>query len=248
MALATATTSQSNILFLDIETVPQFSGWDALEPEARQHWSAKVRALRTEDSPEEHYARAGIYAEFGKVIVVSVGMLHQQEGEEQLRIKSLSGDDEAVLLHDFAQLCNSTFQAGPDEGRPRFRFLCAHNGKEFDFPYLARRMVIQGLPLPALLDQQGKKPWETPFIDTMHQWRFGDYKHFTSLSLLAYCLGLPSPKEDIDGSQVYPVYYHEEGGLERIARYAQRDVYTLVQVYRRLNGMPLLNEHQIEYR
>ena len=237
--------ADTHILFLDIETVPQQASWHDLDERGARLWAHKVRNLRTEDSPETHYPRAGIYAEFGKVIVISVGFLHHQGSKLHLRIKSFAAEDEKQLLTDFGELCST---ADPtDNRRARFRNLCAHNGKEFDFPFLARRMLIHGIPLPALLDQRGKKPWETPYLDTMEMWRFGDYKQFTSLSLLAYCFGIPCPKNDIDGSEVYRVYY-QDNDLERIARYAQSDVWTLVQVYRRLQNQDLLREDQVIYR
>ena len=227
-----------NILFLDIETVPQKETFSALSEEVQELWALKTEYRRGEEfTPEEFYDRAGIWAEFGKIICISAGFF-RQEAQLTFRIRSFTGTEESILS-EFKTLVANYFS------EPR-HLLCAHNGKEFDFPYIARRMIIHGISLPAKLSLFGKKPWEVPHLDTMELWKFGDYKHYTSLRLLAHILGIPSPKQDLDGSQIRSVYY-EEGDVERIARYCELDVVTTAQVFRRLRNEDLLNDHQIEY-
>ncbi len=227
-----------DILFLDLETVPQKATFTELSEEAQELWALKTEYRRGEEyTPGEFYDRAGIWAEFGKIICISAGFF-RQEAQLTFRIKSFTGE-EKTILREFSDLVNNYFSG-------RRHLLCAHNGKEFDFPYLARRMIIHGLPLPAKLSLFGKKPWEVPHLDTMELWKFGDYKHYTSLRLLAHILGIPSPKQDLDGSQIRSVYY-EEGDVERIARYCELDVITTAQVFLRLRNEGLLNEEEIVY-
>ena len=231
----------TNILFLDIETVPQYGQFDRAEETYQKLWEEKAKFLLKEetDTPASVFERAGIYAEFGKIVCISVGIIAQQEGQRNLRIKSFAGDDEKALLEEFGQMLERYF------GRDH-HLLCGHNGKEFDFPYIARRMLILEVPVPKILDVAGKKPWEVKHFDTMQMWKFGDYKHFTSLKLLAHVFGLPTPKDDIDGSQVASVYWQEEN-LDRIVTYCEKDVVTLVQVFLRMNQMPILREEEINW-
>ncbi len=224
-----------NILFLDIETVPAFEKYDSLSEKMRKHWERKASFLKSENekTPEELYERAGIYAEFGKIIVISVGYFNRNE----FRIKSYYGDDEKELLLDFAQLLNRHYNQAES-------IMCAHNGKEFDFPYIARRMLINGIELPDILQIAGKKPWEIKHLDTMELWKFGDYKNYTSLDLLTTIFDIPTPKDDIDGSMVAKVYY-EEKNLERIKIYCQKDVLAIAQLMKKYLNQPLINEDQI---
>jgi len=217
------------ILFLDIETVPQFPSYDAV-PETWQHlWNKKANLIRRkdDDADDNLYDRAGIYAEFGKIICISVGYITGAGAE--IRIKSFSGDDEKTLLQEFADVF---------EKSSRFAFLCAHNGKEFDFPYICRRMLVNGLAIPKILNLSGKKPWEVAHFDTMELWKFGDYKSFVSLDLLSAIFGIPTPKDDIDGSEVYGVYYKDHN-LPRIVSYCEKDVLTLMKVFYKLHGETL---------
>ncbi|MFM9943878.1 MAG: ribonuclease H-like domain-containing protein [Bacteroidia bacterium] len=219
-----------NILFVDIETVPQYSKYDELTERWKALWDRKASFLaRNQETPEELYNRAGIYAEFGKIICISAGFLSRNGNAWSFRVKSFYGHDEKLLLKEFSELLNSRFS---DTGKA----LCAHNGKEFDFPYLGRRILINELPLPYILDLAGKKPWEVSHIDTMDLWKFGDFKSFTSLDLLAASFNIPSPKDDIDGSQVYGVYYNEPDGLERIKTYCEKDIATLARVLLKFTG------------
>jgi hypothetical protein len=224
-----------HILFLDIETVGAVAEYQQLDAKMKSLWDKKAENIKKkpEDTAETCYEMAGIYAEFGKIICISVAFLK----EGTLRIKSFADEDERTLLENFATLLNNYFH------KPYHR-LCAHNGKEFDFPYLCRRMLINGIPLPSVLDVSGKKPWETNFLDTMEMWRFGDYKNYTSLDLLATIFRIPSPKDDIDGSMVHQIYW-EGNDIQRIATYCEKDVLTIVQLYLRYNGQDLLAEENI---
>lgn len=226
-----------SILFLDIETVPQTENFREISEEAQELFALKTQYQRKDEiSPEDYYERAGIWAEFGKIICISVGFFNLSGSQRQFRLRSFSGEEKTLLM-EFSQLLEDHF------GRPR-HLLCAHNGKEFDFPYLARRMVIHDLQLPAKLNLFGKKPWEIPHLDTMELWKFGEFRHYASLRLMAHVLGIPSPKEDIDGSMVRQVYY-EDQDLDRIIKYCEQDVITVAQVFLKLRNDRLLDEEEI---
>lgn len=218
-----------NILFLDIETVPQFASFEELDPVSQRLFEKKTAYQRKDGaSAVDFYERAGIWAEFGKIVCISVAFLQCPEGKPGFVSKSFFGHDEKLLLQQFKSLVQRRFDK-------KHHLLCAHNGKEFDFPYLARRMLIHRIPLPEVLDLFGKKPWEVRHLDTMEMWRFGDFKQYTSLELLTHILGIPSPKSDLDGSGVYRQYY-ENGDLESIAAYCERDVLAMVRLYLRLRN------------
>lgn len=204
------------VLFLDIETVPQCPSYDHLDDEWKDLWAAKSRFFREKDNVElaDSYHRAGIYAEFGKIVCISVAYFMD---DKKLRTQSFFGKDEVKVLQSFLDFVIKS----------NFKLLCAHNGKEFDFPFMARRILIKRLPLPELLDMAGKKPWELAHLDTMELWKFGDYKHYTSLSLLCKAFGIDTPKSDLDGSRVAEVYWKQQD-LARIARYCEQDVRAVV--------------------
>lgn len=228
--------NSQNILFLDIETVPQFSSYEEVPDKLRSLWDHKTQKLKQseKDTPETLYQRAGIYSEFGKIVCISVGFFYGS----RFRLKSFAGHDESLLLNEFAAMLSKDF----------FRtswLLCAHNGKEFDFPYIARRMLINRIKLPVLFDMAGRKPWEIPHLDTMDLWRFGDYKNYTSLELLAYVFGIPTPKDDISGSDVHRVYW-QENDLERIVRYCEKDVVTIARLFQCYRGEPMVSEEMVE--
>lgn len=227
------------VLFLDIETVPQAEGLGELDQDFKDLWELKSKYFREQQGMnlEESYERAGIYAEFGKIVCISVGYLSMADGSRQFRIKSFSGDDEKAILENFSALLVSYFNRSDQQ-------LCAHNGKEFDFPYIARRMLINGVPLPYHLDLAGKKPWEVQHLDTMALWKFGDYKHFTSIKLLTKIFNIPTPKDDIDGSDVARVYY-EEKNLPRIVEYCNKDVLAVAQIVLRFKGEELLEDDEV---
>jgi len=229
----------SNILFLDIETVPQYSALEHAPRKIQMHWDKKSIYFRSEgQEAADVYSRAGIYAEFGKIICISIGKIFSQKDLATIKIKSFSGDDEKTILSDFADMLEIY-------SSEKKIFLCAHNGKEFDYPFLARRMLIQGIKLPDQLDNSGKKPWEVKHLDTMDLWKFGDYKHYTSLDLLTAIFNIPSPKDDIDGSQVAKVYWQDRD-LQRIITYCQSDVLAVAQLILRYKGLDLLREDQVE--
>lgn len=229
----------NRILFLDIETVPQVEKFSDLDEDFQQLWEKKSAFMRErkELDLEQSYESAGIYAEFGKVICISVGFMVKKADTWTYRTTSFCSEDEKKVLTDFSEVVNSFYKS--EDNR-----LCAHNGKEFDFPYIARRMVVHGLPIPYLLNTHGKKPWETNHLDTMELWKFGDYKHYTALNLLARILDIPTPKDDIDGSMVREVYYRDKD-LERIENYCSKDAMTVAQVLLRFMRMPLLKEENV---
>ena len=225
-----------NVLFLDIETVPAVANFGELPENFKILWEKKAEQLKRNDpdaTADKLYDRAGIYAEFGKIVCISSGF---QSGAS-FRIKSFYGDDERILLKEFAELLEAHFDTN-------YHLLCAHNGKEFDFPYIARRMLIHGIELPDIMNLAGKKPWEVRHLDTMELWKFGDYKHYTSLSLLTAVFNIPTPKDDIDGSMVGHVYW-VENDLERIVNYCQKDVIAIAQLMRKYLGMPLIKESDL---
>lgn len=217
------------VLFLDIETVPEVKTFEQLDELKQKLWEEKSRYIRErrQVSVHESYTEAGIYAEFGKIVCISVGYF--ASNEQEFRLKSFFGHDERDLLQEFAELLSVSYC------KP-FRLLCAHNGKEFDFPYLCRRMLINDIRLPELLNVTGKKPWEVHHLDTMELWKFGDYKHYTSLNLLAHLFGIPTPKDDISGSDVRSVYYDQQD-LERIEHYCRKDVLTVALVLQAYRGV-----------
>ncbi|PLX14166.1 MAG: 3'-5' exonuclease [Marinilabiliales bacterium] len=228
-----------NVLLLDIETVPAYKSFEDVSPRMKKLWEKKAEQLRRnypDETADTLYSRAGIYAEFGKIVCISCGFMNGA----QFRMKSFYGDDEKILLMEFADMLNQHFNAP-------YHLLCAHNGKEFDFPYIARRMLVNSIELPDILNLAGKKPWEVRHLDTMELWKFGDYKHYTSLDLLAAIFDIPTPKDDIDGSMVGHVYWIEKD-LERIVTYCVKDVITIAQLLRRYQGMKLLKEENIELK
>ena len=228
-----------NVLVLDIETVSNYSEYKKMPENWQKLWDKKARYLMSEDqTSEEVYERAGIYSEFGKIICISVAVFMPKGEEVGMRLKSFYGHEEKQLLLDFADLLNTKFN------NDRYA-LCGHNGKEFDFPYIARRMLVNGVELPQILRMHGKKPWEINHLDTMELWKFGDYKKFTSLELLATLFGIPTPKDDIDGSQVGPVYWHEND-LERIVNYCTKDVVTTARLLLKLLNLGEIHENNIE--
>lgn len=228
-----------DVLFLDIETVPQYSVHDELPEKLKLLWEKKSVFFRDEDQEgSDVYGRAGIYAEFGKIVCISVGVLDGKDNVNGIRLKSYANEDERILLHGFAEMLKS-YSAGKQI------YLCAHNGKEFDFPYMARRMLIHGISLPVALDIAGKKPWEVRHLDTMELWKFGDYKHYTSLDLLTTIFNIPSPKNDIDGSMVGDVFWKDKN-LSRIVEYCQNDVVAIVQLLLKYKGFELVEESNIE--
>ena len=226
------------VLFLDIETVAQSPEFSQLAEDFKTHWERKANFIGKEnETAEDVYGRAGIYAEFGKIVCISVGFIKMENGVKTLRLKSFYHDDEKVLLSDFFELLNSYYNY-------RDAQLCAHNGKEFDFPYIARRALVNGIAIPEILDLAGKKPWEVNHLDTLQLWKFGDYKHYTSLSLLTTIFNIPTPKDDIDGSMVNDVYWKDKD-LKRIAIYCEKDVIALTQLFLKFRNESLVELENI---
>lgn len=230
-----------NILFLDIETVSVVNKYTDLSKPMQQLWNKKHAILYKDKEalPTESFAeKAGIYAEFGKIVCISCAFISNEKSGNTLRIKSFYGDNEKEILLQFAQLLNTKYNY------PNAQSICGHNIKEFDVPYICRRMLINGISLPQIINIHGKKPWEVSFIDTLQLWKFGDYKAYTSLNLLATLFDIPTPKDDIDGSMVNTVYW-QENDLERIKTYCQKDVVTVCRLYQKLYNLPVLKDEQI---
>ena len=226
-----------HILFLDIETVPCEEHFHNLDPEWQQLWEQKTQYQRRDEyTPEAFYDRAGIWAEFGKIVCISAGYFTERGDVRQFRVTSFFGEEKA-LLKDFCNLLNNHFNQAQ-------HLLCGHNAKEFDIPFLARRIIINEIPLPQKLNLFGKKPWEVPHLDTLELWKFGDYKHFTSLKLLTKVLGIPSSKDDIDGSQVGNVFYVEKD-IDRIVTYCEKDVIAVAQIFLKLRREDLLDPDDV---
>lgn len=229
------------ILYLDIETVPQTDSYNNLDENFSQLWEYKAQLLKKDDTlsaAQLYDTQAGIYAEFGKIVCISVGVMRiDSEQNTSIYTRSFANDDEKILLEEFSISLNKFFQDGGLN-------ICGHNIKEFDIPYICRRMLINNLRLPVALQIAGKKPWEIPFIDTLELWKFGDYKNYTSLKLLCAIFHIPTPKDDIDGSQVADVYYREHN-LSRIATYCEKDVVATAQLLRRLCGLEIIPPENI---
>ena len=230
-----------SMLLIDIETVSQYNDFNAMPSLWKQLWNAKIERLLSEDETAESFypKRAAIMAEFGKIICISAGYFTNDNGRSILRVKSFYGHNETALLQAVILSFNQW------QNNKKVSAFCGHNIREFDIPYLCRRMLANGIPIPSYLDFQSMKPWDTNIIDTLQLWKFGDFKNYTSLNLLAACMNVPSPKDDIDGSQVGQVYW-QENDLERIAVYCQKDVVTVAQLILRFKQMPLLQESDVQ--
>ncbi len=227
----------SRVVCLDIETVPGFESFAELDSVMQEYWTRKAERMKIPESTAEelYFEKGGIFAEFGKIICITVGIFTKDQST--FRLKSFAGDDEAALLKDFFSTMHKVLNSGSYT-------LCGHNIKEFDIPWICRRAVVHRLALPRALDVAGKKPWEVPFMDTMELWKFGDRKSFVSLKLMTHMLGIPSPKDDIDGSEVAGVYWYEKD-LPRIVRYCEKDVGAVGQLLLRLRNQPLLEPEKI---
>lgn len=231
-----------NIFFLDTETVPQFPNFSDMPEEFQKLWadkSEKLKSSEPDQTPETLYnTRGGIYSEFGKIVCISVGFFRKEQNVLKLRLKSYFDDDETIILTQFSEMIRTHF-------KPSIHYLCAHNGKEFDFPYIARRTIINKMKLPDIFDLFGKKPWETEyFLDTMQLWRFGDIKNYTSLKLLCHILNIPTPKIDIEGKDVVNVYW-KDNNLKRIAEYCEKDVLAIARLVMRYKGMEIIPDEDV---
>lgn len=227
------------VLFLDIETVCEKDSPDKLSDLGQKLWEKKSAQIDQEADPEKNYEKAGLFAEFGKVVCISVGFIHGSGSESELRIKSFSDPDEKAILESFSQMLSKYYSRSE-------QYLCAHNGKGFDFPFLCRRMLVHQIDIPGILDATGKKPWELNHVDTMELWKFGEWRSSVSLETLAWLFNIPTPKDDIDGSQVSEVYWKEKN-LDRIVEYCNKDVVTLAQVFLRFKKEPLISESNVKF-
>ena len=229
-----------NLFLIDIETVSGVPNFHLLNDEWKELWTEKIlKSLPSDTTAEDYYPkRAAILAEFAKVVCISTGYFKKENNQWQLRIKSFYSENEKQVLESFTKMLEQLHSKNS-----RWIFT-GHNIKEFDIPFLSRRMLVNNITIPPYIDFQNMKPWDTPVLDTLHLWRFGDYKHYTSLKLLAATLGVPSPKDDIDGSKVGEVFWIEKN-LERIAIYCQKDVATVANVILSFKNLPLLTEEQI---
>jgi hypothetical protein len=224
----------NDLVFIDIETVPQYSSYSKLSVTMKELWEAKHATLHNtnnESAEETYLKRSGVFAEFAKIICISIGVFRfdKAQGKRILRLKSFYGDDEKLLLQEFASLIKKSF-----DNSERFHF-CGHNIREFDIPFICRRMLINRIEFPEILDRSGKRPWQTEDIDTLQLWKFGDYKHYTSLKLLAEILNIPTPKDQIEGKDVCRVYW-EQNNLPQIVDYCQKDVVTVARLLLRFKG------------
>jgi predicted PolB exonuclease-like 3'-5' exonuclease len=230
-----------DVLFIDIETAPLAPEFGKLSETWQKLWEHKMKTQLTEnETAEDLYNRAGIYAEFGRIICISMGYITIKEGEKFYRVKSFYDENEKILINNFFQAIQKFMKAGKSK-------LCAHNGQEFDFPYIARRAIVHGLNLPKILDIAGTKPWEIKdqLLDTLQLWKFGDYKHYTSLSLLCELFNIPTPKDDIDGSQVARVYW-EDNNLNRIVKYCEKDTMAVANLLLRYKGEIIIPAENME--
>lgn len=233
------------LLLIDIETVPCAPSFGDLDPGWQSLFLDKnAKTVPEGTDPEEIYRKkAGILAEFGRIICISTAFFYEDaERGLSLKVKSFSGDDEVEILRLFTDLCLKM-----EQHHRHFQF-AGHNIREFDIPYIGRRMLINGLPLPDSLQLQDRKPWEVKMFDTMNWWKFGDNKNYVSLHLLASVLGIPSSKTDMDGGMVQDVYYRDHD-LPRIALYCQRDVVVTANIILRFLNRPVLvpeNIHLVE--
>jgi hypothetical protein len=229
------------VLFIDIETAPIAPEFGKLSENWQKLWEHKMKPqLKENETAEELYNRAGIYAEFGRIICISMGYIAKNENERFYRVKSFYDENEKILINNFFQALQKFLKVGKSK-------LCAHNGQEFDFPYIARRAIVHGINLPKILDIAGTKPWEIKdqLLDTLQLWKFGDYKHYTSLSLLCELFNIPTPKDDIDGSQVWKVYW-EDNNLNRIVRYCEKDTMAVANLLLRYKGEKIIEAEKME--
>jgi hypothetical protein len=231
-----------NLFVIDIETVSEKEHFHLLDKEWQELWTQKIsKSLPPDTTAEEYYPlRAAILAEFAKIACISFGYFKRENNEWQFRIKSICSENEIDILTKFVDTLKNLYS------KNQKWIFTGHNIKEFDIPFLCRRLLVNTIPIPPCIDFQNMKPWETPVLDTLHLWRFGDYKHYTSLKLLAAVLGVPSPKDDIDGSQVGVVYWKEKN-LERISIYCEKDVATVANLMLRFKGLPVLKDEQIVF-
>lgn len=231
-----------NILFIDIETASGVNTYTTLTENMQKLWLRKARSLMNPlQKPLEdlYFERAALFPEFGRIISIGMGFLFYNKNKElSLKVKTISNKNEKDLLLEFNQFIESTYPS-------KELSLVAHNGKEFDFPYLCKRMLVHQLVIPKALQLQGKKPWEVVHQDTIEWWRFGDKKGYVSLELLAEIMGIGNVKTDLSGDKVNYTFYIEKD-LEKIKKYCAEDVITLAQLFLRFNFIDYIQEKNIQ--
>lgn len=227
-----------DVLFLDIETVPLYAEYDELEGMEKYLWDRTARYINTEEETDsETYAQAGVYAEFGRIVCICVGNIGIDNECEFLKLRCFYNDDERNLLLEFKSFLQKLNTA---------TILCAHNGKAFDFPFICRRMLINGIELPEIFVNSENKSSELQHLDTLEFWKFGDYQHFTSLEHLAHLFKLESSKKDIDRGSVQKVYY-SQNDPQKIVDYCFNDVVTIAQLLLRFNNQNTIRTENIYY-
>lgn len=238
--------NHEDLIIIDIETASIHPDFQHMDDVWKNLWEEKVaRSLPEKITAAEFYPlRAGVMAEFSKIICISMGYFNREESLH-MRVKSFYGHDEGVLLKGFLATLNKI------ENINNNWCFAGHNIKEFDIPFICRRLLVNGIALPKYLDFQNMKPWETNIVDTFQYWRFGDYKNFTSLKLLAATMGVPSPKDDIDGSMVGELYWSGDeeqraSNLKRIAVYCQKDVVTTGNIILRFKNLEMVHPDDID--
>jgi predicted PolB exonuclease-like 3'-5' exonuclease len=229
-----------NIIFLDIETISAHEDYTSLTDRQKALWDKKSQNIKSETAitaAEKYFEKAAIYAEFAKVFCIAVGLFIEKNDKLSFHTKCYYGD-ELDVLNSFADMLSKNQNSN--------KVLCAHNGYEFDYPFLCRRFLINGLQIPKTLDVRGLKPWEVKHLDTMELWKFGDKKAYTSLEALATVFDVPSSKDGIDGARVNEFYYKKKD-TKSIAKYCERDVYVLAQIYCRINGLHHIKADEVVY-
>lgn len=235
-----------DLIVIDIETASLSASFNLMEGKWQELWEEKtIRILPEGLTAGEFYPqRAGVMAEFSKIVCISIGYFIREQ-HLKIRVKSFYGDDEKKILADFLQTISKI------ESFNNNWCFAGHNIKEFDIPFICRRLLVNNMRIPPYLDFQNMKPWETNIVDTFQYWRFGDYKNFTSLKLLAAAMGVPSSKDDIDGSMVGELYHsgnaeEKEINMKRIAVYCQKDVVTTANIILRFKNAPIIHEDDVE--
>lgn len=220
-----------NMLFIDIETANLVKELEKGTP-LYDSWAYKVRYgswtgekySTDEVTPEELYkTKASLFAEFSRVACISIGMIK----DGKIKIRSYKDKDEQKLLYDFANATNALQAKYPK------LVLAGHAITTFDNPFLMRRMLINGIELPAPFDIAHLKPWETQVIDTLTLWKGQSY-YSASLINITTAFGLPSPKDEMDGSEVNEAFH--SGKLDEIATYCEKDVFALANVVLKMRG------------
>lgn len=223
----------NNLLYFDVETAGKYESYEDLalqNPRLAKLWEKRAKYFRAntlgmeEMGDSEIYSqKSGLEPEFGRVVCVSFGVW---DGENH-RLTSFYGDNEQEILEKTAKIFSNAVSKGMK--------ICGHNIKMFDVPFLGKKMIFSGIDVPQNLLLWDKKPWEVPILDTAEFFSFGSWSHkFLGLDLLACSLGIESPKEDIDGSQVHNTFWGEKN-YERIMEYCEKDVLTVMDVLKKVS-------------